>query len=386
MATGEELLVLARHAAPVNGAAFTPDGRRLVTVDRAGNLRGWDVRLQMLGEQTSLSVDAGVFDVALSPDEKQMALGSVTGAASLWDLASGQRLHTLGGGSPVYRVAFRPDGEQLATVGSDNQIRVWDVESGQELLTFSGHGAGVASGLFPGTLDVAYSPDGDRLVTAGADGVAKVWDASTGAELLALQGQEGGLLSVAYSSDGRFIATTNDQAESTIKVWDAQTGAEVHTLGGHPAHIWGVAFSPDSTTLVTGGARGVIKAWDVVTGQELYTVSDQSDDVGAIVFTPDGEYFFSTGSVPLRLRRLADGAEILTLASPFIWSADLTQDGRWLYAADVDGVVRVLAVRLEDARELAHDRLTRWWQPDECRTYLHADDCPPAPARFSSDE
>lgn len=386
MTTGEELLVLARHTAPVNGAAFTPDGRRLVTVDRAGNLRVWDVRPQLLGEQTTLSVDAGVFDVALSPDEKQMALGSVTGAASLWDLASGQRLHTFGGGGPVYRVAYSPDGEQLATVGSDNQIRIWDVESGQELLTFSGHGGGVASGLFPGTLDVAYSPDGDRLVTAGADGVAKVWDASTGEELLALQGQEGGLLSVAYSSDGRFIATTNDQPESTIKVWDAQTGAEVHTLGGHPAHIWGVAFSPDSATLVTGGARGVIKAWDVVTGQELYTVSDHSDDVGTIVFTPDGEYFFSTGSVPLRLRRLADGAEILTLASPFLWSADLTQDGRWLYAADVDGVVRVLAVRLEDARALAHDRLTRWWQPDECRTYLHADDCPPAPARFSSDE
>ena len=386
MATGEELLALARHAAPVNEAAFTPDGRRVVTVDRAGHLRVWDVRPQLLGERATLSVDVGAFDVALSPDEKQLAIGSVTGAASLWDLADGQRLQTLGAGGPVYRVAYSPDGERLATVGGDNHIRVWDVQSGQELLAFSGHGSGMAADLFPGTLDVTYSPDGDRLVTAGADGVAKVWDAATGAELLALRGQEGGLLSVAYSPDGRFIATTNDQPESTIKVWDAKTGAEIHTLGGHPAHIWGVAFSPDSATLVTGGARGVIKAWDVATGNELYTVLDQSDDIGTIVFTPDGQYFFSTGSVPLRLWRLADGAEIQTLANPFLWSADLTQDGRWLYAADVDGVVRVLAVHLEDARQLAYERLTRWWQPDECRTYLHAEECPSAPAQFTSDQ
>jgi hypothetical protein len=74
------------------------------------------------------------------------------------------------------------------------------------------------------------------------------------------------------------------------------------------------------------------------------------------------------------------------LANPFLWSADLTQDGRWLYAADVDGVVRVLAVHLEDARQLAYERLTRWWQPDECRTYLHAEECPSAPAQFTSDQ
>jgi WD40 repeat protein len=190
MATGEELLALARHTAPVNEAAFTPDGRRVVTVDRAGHLRVWDVRPQLLGEQATLSVDVGAFDVALSPDEKQLAIGSVTGAASLWDVAGGQRLQTLGAGGPVYRVAYSPDGERLATVGGDNHIRVWDVQSGQELLAFSGHGSGMAADLFPGTLDVTYSPDGDRLVTAGADGVAKVWDAATGAELLALRGQE----------------------------------------------------------------------------------------------------------------------------------------------------------------------------------------------------
>jgi WD40 repeat protein len=384
MATGEELLALARHPAPVNELAFTPDGTRIVTVDHGGMVRVWDTRPQQLGERATLSVDVGAFDVALSPDEQQVAIGSVTGPAGIWSLASGERLHTFAGGGPVYRVAYSPDGQRLATAGADNHIRVWDIPSGRELLAFVGHEAGVASGLFPGTLGVAYSPDGSRLVSAGADGVAKVWDAASGAELLALRGQEGGLLSVAYSPDGRFIATTNDQPDSTVMVWDAQTGAEVYTLGGHPAHIWGVAFSPDSATLVTGGARGVIMAWDMTTGEERYTVLDQSEDVGDIVFTPDGQHFFSTGSLPTRLRRVADGGEVGMVANPFLWSADITQDGRWLYAADVDGVVRVLAVQMDDAVALAHERLTRWWLPEECQTYLHTPECPPPPEKFQT--
>jgi WD40 repeat protein len=381
LSRGDPLLSLASHYAPVDSAAFSPDGMEVVTMDRYGLAKVWDARSLLLGERGTFQVDRGTFDAELSPDGQSLALGNVAGPASIWDTSSGRRLFTLpSGAGPVYRVAYSPDGRRLATVGQDNQIRIWDPATGEQLLAFSGHGAGAAGGLFAGTLDAAFSPDGRSLVTAGADGQAIIWDPATGRKLRTLAGHTGAVQSVVYSPDGTLIATSTDQNDTTVKVWTARSGDVIYTLAGHPAHVWGLAFSPDSKLLVSGGARGVIKVWDMATGQEVYQRVDKSDDVGSIAFTPDGDYFLTTGAVPLRIWRSTDGEEILTLAGPMIWAIDISSDGRWVFAADIDGVVRVLALNLADAIPLAHERLTRWWRPDECLRYLGSAECPPAPA------
>jgi WD40 repeat protein/class 3 adenylate cyclase len=378
--TGGHLLTLAQHPAPVDDIDFTPDERYLISLDRDGLLRLWDIRPVALGERASLSVDPGVFDLNLSPDGTRIALGNTGGPASVWNLATGERLATLPANfGAVYRVDYSPDGRLLATAASDGLVRIWDLESGEQLTTLSGHGSGLAGGLFPGTLDVAFSPNGTRLVSAGADGLAKIWDVATGEELMTLAGHTDSLHSVAWSPDGRTIATTSDDGDTSVKLWDAQTGDLLHTLLGHVVRVWGLAFSPDSSTLITGGARGIIKAWDVTSGNNLYTVIDEADHIGTVTFAPDGETFATTGEVPLRLRRTANGEEILTLSAPLLWSVQFSPDGRWLYAGDVDGIIRVFAVNLDDAVALTRNRLTRWWRPEECRRYLHSETCPPAP-------
>jgi WD40 repeat protein len=322
-----------------------------------------------------------VFDLELSPDGRQIAVGNAAGPASTWDLVTGQRLHVLPGeAGAVYRVAYSPDGRLLATAGSDNLIRIWDATTGALVTALSGHGSGLAAGLFPGTMDVAFSPDGDRLVSAGSDGLAKVWDVATGAELMTLTGHTDSIHSLAWSPDGRTIATTSDEDDTSVIIWDATSGEIVHRLLGHAVRAWGVAFSPDSSLLVTGGGRGIIKAWDMATGQNLYTVVEEADHVGTVTFTPDGQHFITTGEMPTRLRRTSDGQEVLTLSPPMIWSARVSPDGRWLYGGDVTGVVRVFALQPDDAAALVEDRLTRWWSADECRRYLHSETCPSPPA------
>lgn len=382
---GRHRLSLAQHSAPVDAMQISPDGRRVYTLDRAGQLRVWDARLSTLGEQATLSVDPAVFDLELSPNGTQIALGNAGGPASTWDLATGERLHVFPGvAGAVYRVAYSPDGRRLATVGSDNLVHVWDAAGGTELMALSGHGSGLAANLFPGTMDVAFSPDGRRLASAGADGLAVIWDATTGAELMTLAGHTDSIHSLAWSPDGHYLATTSDDGDTSVIIWDATSGEMLHKLLGHVVRAWGVAFSPDSTMLVTGGARGIIKAWDVASGENLYTVVEEADHIGTVTFTPDGQHFITTGEMPLRVRRAADGAEVLTLSPPMIWSARVSPDGRWLYGGDVTGVVRVFALRGEDAKALALDRLTRWWTPDECRRYLHRDTCPEPPAELGS--
>jgi WD40 repeat protein len=92
-------------------------------------------------------------------------------------------------------------------------------------LTLSGHDSAVWS--------VAWSADGKRLATGSRDNTAKVWDAETGRELLTLSGDSEPVFSVAWSPDGKRLATGS--ADNTAKVWDAGTGKELLALGGHQA-------------------------------------------------------------------------------------------------------------------------------------------------------
>ncbi|HEY1409729.1 MAG TPA: WD40 repeat domain-containing protein, partial [Promineifilum sp.] len=283
----------------------------------------------------------------------------------------------------VYRVAYSPDGTRLAGVGADNVIRIWDAVTGETILAWTGHGEGVSGGFYEGTLDVAYSPDGTRIATAGADGMAKVWDAATGEELLTLAGHSDGLHSIAYSPDGRLIATSSDEQDTTVKVWEAQTGVEIYSLSGHTARAWGLAFSPDASRLVTSGFGGIVKVWDMGTGEELYTLPNQSTSVLDIAFTPDGQHFITTGGSGTRVWRKEDGELVMTLDGGGSVVAAISRDGRWLYTTSLDGMVRVFALQLEDTVALAYERLFRWWRPEECLAYLHTEECPAAPEKFA---
>jgi WD40 repeat protein len=87
-------------------------------------------------------------------------------------------------------------------------VKVWDSATGQELLTLKGH-TGWVSG-------VAFSPDGKRLATASADNTAKVWDAQTGQELLSLHTHWPSR--VVFGPDGKRLASTGD---GSVTIWDA---------------------------------------------------------------------------------------------------------------------------------------------------------------------
>jgi predicted NACHT family NTPase len=109
-----------------------------------------------------------VYSAAFSPDGKFIVTGSNDHTAGIWDATTGQPLRTLQGHeSWVNSAAFSPDGKFIVTGSVDNTARIWDAETGQPLRTLQGHEGGVAS--------AAFSPDGKFIVTGSRDSTARIW-------------------------------------------------------------------------------------------------------------------------------------------------------------------------------------------------------------------
>jgi hypothetical protein len=124
---------------------------------------------------------------------------------------------------------------------------------------------------------VAFSPDGRWIASGSKDRTAKVWEAASGKELLTLRGHSGRILSVAFSPDGRRIVTGSE--DQTAKVWEATSGEELLTLKGRSDRVLSVAFSPDGQRIVTGSYDQTAKVWQAATAQQV--ASWQRDEKAA---------------------------------------------------------------------------------------------------------
>lgn len=147
------------------------------------------------------------------------------------------------------------------------------------LLVNRGHASGVMA--------VAFSPDGKTLASAGVDSAIKIWDVATGRELTTLVGHDGWVYSLSFSPDGKVLASGG--SDKMIKIWDLAKGCELRTLNGHGNFVYSVAFSPDGKILASGSQDKYIKLWDVATGKELQTLKGHTEYVSAVAFSPDGK-------------------------------------------------------------------------------------------------
>jgi WD40 repeat protein/uncharacterized caspase-like protein len=298
--------------------------------------------------------------IATSADGRLLISGSFDRSAKLWDADSGTLLRTLQGHTePVSAVAFSPDGRFAITASHDKTTKLWEATSGQLVRTFS------HSGEYDRVLSVAYSPDGRAVASGTLGGTLRVWEVTTGAVVQTMK-VNGGISSLAFSSDGRHILSSDDK---TLRLWNATTGALIRSFSGHSENVHAVAISRDGSRLASGGSDHSVKIWDARTGQLVFTLVEQEPGnatikgsmeharrrVHSVAISPDGSRVAS-GSLDttIKLWDISTG-KLLRKSTPSSgMAATFSSDGNFIFTGGTDE-----KVRRWDARDL---RLTKTFE------------------------
>jgi RNA polymerase sigma factor (sigma-70 family) len=302
-ATGKELRAFPSPGQHAYATSLSADGRRLAVAGEDKVIRVWDVGTGK--EFYRLSPTRWeVRCVAFSPDGKVLATGD-HGVARLWDAATGKELKALPvPNHSVASLAFAPDGKTLVTGSLYEDVRVWDVPSGRLLRAFA-HRA--EEGL-------EFLPDG-RTLFAGRGGqrnTVHFLDAVTGKEVRRFEGHDSRVEAVAFSSDGRLVAT-GAMGSDPVRLWEAGTGKLVRLLGEleHAPSAFALAFSPDGRSLAAGGYAGQVRLRDVAGGPGRPGFKGHDHNVLCLAFTTDGKALAS-GSYDgtVRVTEVATGKEV----------------------------------------------------------------------------
>jgi WD40 repeat protein/serine/threonine protein kinase len=295
---GGEVRQFAGHTGEVRGIAFSPDGKRAVSVSTDRTACVWDLATGKRDRHLHGFVGP-LLCVAWSPATEPTILCGCAGKGGtkpfvyLSSLPPGQKasfrfvdVHS----SPVYAVAFSPNGEQALSAGGEESgagcdVLLWNVENGKVRRTLAGHEKPV--------LGVAFIPNTRHAATCSLDRTVRLWDLSTGTEEFRFPGDIEPVLAV--SPAGKTLLTAG--GDRSVQVWDLSKNVPqpAGELKGHQHGILGLAFAPDGRRAVSCGVDQTVRVWDLDGRKELHCFTGHTDIVYRVAVSPDGQYVLSCG-------------------------------------------------------------------------------------------
>ena len=335
MQTFEELGVFSGHDTTVGCVAFDPNGRSLVTGEKRGTVRIWNV--EGIGSDTLSRTGQGAPDLAVRPNQTEVAAAVRDGTLRFWDLqtrAETRRIE-VPRGKDLKGVAYSNDGSYVCAASS-LLVRWWDLRTDAPpiVVDINSRGGNVhrqRPGFCPdgstlavpnfesvdlyntddGTLvkqlriqdskhkyfhEASYSPDG-ALIAARAGKALYVWDARSYSRLDVLGEQSDSVAAFEFSSDSSTLASANRYA---IQLWSTDNFESVANIS-LSSEACSVAFKPDGTRLAIGCGDGTIRLVDMHKYEEVATLLGHQDAVRGLRFTPDGNQLISSAGGTIRI-------------------------------------------------------------------------------------
>lgn len=297
---------------------------------------------------TTLQSASKVYAIAFSPDDQLLASASSEGLRGdqesiseirLWSMSTGELRRTLTEHSEgVLSIAFSPDGNALAVATSSGtgkskigKIKLWDVQTGILKWAVNAHEDLATS--------ICFSPDGQLVASGSWDRTVKLWDAQTGKLNKSLP-HDDQVYAIAFSPEGTLLATAG---QKSVSLWNVQSGEVKQLLSGDYYAVRAVAFSPDGRSVATGDVKSRVELWDAQSGSLKQTFDGHTDVVDAVTFSPDGQILVS-GSYDTNVIfwNLKNMVQLKTLrGTERVTSVAFSHDGRTFASGGWDKAVRL---------------------------------------------
>ena len=306
--TGKEISLFKGDRQDIKGVAFSKDGRFLVGANSAGGIPRWNATT---GELRSIFVKENVralnTAVFSADGTKLVSVSRLHDEIQVWNLSDGTTPPIIIDTDPDFKrgqlssIALSPDKRFLATAIHDWQwkkvypIQMWNAVTGKRLLTLTGHTLSIKS--------LAFSPDGKTLASGDEYRTIKLWNMDTATSHATFKAPDS-FDALSFAPNGKLLASGGHDG---VRLWNATAKQQglwgkigqylpTLTLKGHKDNISTLAFSPDGKMLLSGSDDGTIRAWDTITGRQQFICPGHTSEISELAASEERNALISVHS------------------------------------------------------------------------------------------